>query len=78
MAPNSVLIEIGIHEFKQQFIFTCRRENAGRLTEKNYELLKILIHLLESSKDPLVLSVACYDVGEFVRHYPRGKTCVTY
>lgn len=52
------------------------RENASKLTEKNYELLKILIHLLETSKDTLVLSVACYDIGEFVRHYPRGKTVI--
>jgi len=50
------------------------RESAARLCEKNYELLKILIALLETSKDPLSLSVACYDIGEFVRHYPRGKT----
>lgn len=49
------------------------RENAPRLIEKNYELLKMLIHLLETSRDPLVLSVASYDIGEFVRHYPRGK-----
>ncbi|XP_049856051.1 V-type proton ATPase subunit H isoform X4 [Schistocerca gregaria] len=49
------------------------RENAGRLNEKNYELLRILIHLLETSKDPLVLSVASFDIGEYVRHYPRGK-----
>nr|CAI5843604.1 unnamed protein product [Callosobruchus analis] len=49
------------------------RENAHRLNEKNYELLRILIHLLETSKDPLVLSVASYDIGEYVRHYPRGK-----
>nr|CAG4635385.1 EOG090X044C [Artemia franciscana] len=49
------------------------RENAPRLIESQCELLKILVHLLESSKDPLVLSVAAYDVGEFVRHYPRGK-----
>nr|CAG4651729.1 EOG090X044C [Triops cancriformis] len=49
------------------------RENAVRLTEKNYELLKVLIHLLEASKDPLVLAVAAYDLGEFVRHHPRGK-----
>ncbi|CAB4065228.1 ATPeV1H [Lepeophtheirus salmonis] len=27
----------------------------------------------ESSKDPLVLSVACFDLGEYVRHYHRGK-----
>lgn len=49
------------------------RENAQRLNEKNYELLRILVHLLETSKDPLVLSVASYDIGEYVRHYPRGK-----
>jgi V-type H+-transporting ATPase subunit H len=52
------------------------RENAQKLTDKNYELLKILITLLETSKDPLVLSVAAYDIGEFVRHYPRGKTVI--
>lgn len=49
------------------------RENAGRLNEQNYELLKILINILETSKDPLVLSVACFDLGEYVRHYQRGK-----
>lgn len=49
------------------------RENACRLNEKNYELLKILINLLETTKDPLILSVACFDLGEYVRHYQRGK-----
>merc|ERR1740122_140505 len=49
------------------------RENAHHLNDKNYELLKILITLLETSKDPLVLSVACFDLGEYVRHYQRGK-----
>ena len=49
------------------------RENAPRLIEKNYELLKMLVHLLETSRDTLVLAVASYDIGEFVRHYPRGK-----
>lgn len=52
------------------------RENASRLNEKNYELLRILVHLLETSKDPLVLSVASFDIGEYVRHYPRGKQYV--
>uniref|UniRef100_A0A1I8H623 DNA topoisomerase 1 n=1 Tax=Macrostomum lignano TaxID=282301 RepID=A0A1I8H623_9PLAT len=52
------------------------RENAIRLNERNYELLKILVRLLESSKDSLVLCVAAHDVGEYVRHYPRGKTVI--
>lgn len=54
------------------------RENASRLNERNYELLRILVHLLETSRDPLVLSVASFDVGEYVRHYPRGKQYVLY
>ena len=49
------------------------RENAHKLNDANYELLKILIHHLETSHDPLVLSVACFDLGEYVRHYQRGK-----
>lgn len=49
------------------------RENASRLNERNNELLIILMHLLKSSKDPLILSIASFDVGEYVRHYPRGK-----
>jgi V-type H+-transporting ATPase subunit H len=49
------------------------RENAYKLNDANYEMLKILINLLETNKDPLVLSVACFDLGEYVRHYSRGK-----
>merc|ERR1712112_540149 len=45
------------------------RENADRLNEKNYELLKMLFELIKTSKENLVLSVACYDLGEYVRHY---------
>lgn len=52
------------------------RENAQRLNEKNYELLRTLVHLLETSSDALVLSVASFDVGEYVRHYPRGKNII--
>ncbi|XP_015785343.1 V-type proton ATPase subunit H [Tetranychus urticae] len=52
------------------------RENALRLNEKNYELLKILIKILETSKDSLVLSVAIHDIGEYIRYYPRGKTVI--
>ncbi|XP_059175247.1 V-type proton ATPase subunit H-like [Physella acuta] len=51
-------------------------ENAAQLNENNYELLKILVRLLDTSKDPLVLSVAAHDIGEYVRHYPRGKNVV--
>jgi len=52
------------------------RENANKLNDNNYQLLKILIHLIETSRDPLVISVACHDIGEYVRHYPRGKRVI--
>uniref|UniRef100_A0A3B5B8B0 V-type proton ATPase subunit H n=1 Tax=Stegastes partitus TaxID=144197 RepID=A0A3B5B8B0_9TELE len=52
------------------------RENAVRLNEKNYELLKILTRLLEVSDDPQVIAVAAHDIGEYVRHYPRGKRVI--
>ncbi|XP_047145815.1 V-type proton ATPase subunit H isoform X1 [Hydra vulgaris] len=49
------------------------RENAIKITDGNYELLKMLVRLLESSDDPVIKAVACHDLGEFIRHYPRGR-----
>merc|ERR1712025_1532273 len=49
------------------------RENAHKLNDANYELLRILIGLLETADSELILSVACFDLGEYVRHYQRGK-----
>ncbi|XP_057308617.1 V-type proton ATPase subunit H-like [Hydractinia symbiolongicarpus] len=49
------------------------RENAIKICEKNYELLKVLVKLLEYSTDPLIQAVACHDLGEFIRHYPRAR-----
>ncbi len=34
---------------------------------------RMLVYLMENSTEPQILSVAAHDVGEFVRHYPRGK-----
>lgn len=39
---------------------------------------RILTRLLEVSDDPQVIAVAAHDVGEYVRHYPRGKRYVTH
>lgn len=49
------------------------RANIVRFEENDYQVLHILKELLEKSRDPKVLSVACFDVGEFVRFHPRGK-----
>ena len=35
--------------------------------------LRTLIKLLNEASDPLVLAVAVHDVGQYVKHYERGK-----
>lgn len=49
------------------------RENAIKVCEKNYELLKLLVRLLQYSPDPQIQAIACHDLGEFIRHYPRAR-----
>ena len=39
----------------------------------NNALSRILIKLLYESADPTVLAVAVHDVGQYVKHYERGK-----
>ncbi|CDO69013.1 hypothetical protein BN946_scf184834.g20 [Trametes cinnabarina] len=53
------------------------KENATRLNDNDYELLKILIRLLNESNDPTVLAVASHDIGQYVKHYERGKKILT-
>eukprot|EP00956_Cyclotella_meneghiniana_P019117 scaffold32495_cov78-Cyclotella_meneghiniana.AAC.1 len=51
------------------------KENARRFegTNGDFSVVKILI-ALTASHDEEVQSIACYDIGEFVRHYPNGRT----
>ncbi|OBZ75904.1 V-type proton ATPase subunit H [Grifola frondosa] len=53
------------------------KENAMKLNDKDYEQLKILIKLLNESNDPTVLAVAAHDLGQYVKHYERGKKILT-
>jgi V-type H+-transporting ATPase subunit H len=50
------------------------KENARMIEgqDGDFYLLKVLIALL-SSRDEEVAAVACFDIGEFVRHYPNGR-----
>ncbi|PFH47166.1 hypothetical protein AMATHDRAFT_152781 [Amanita thiersii Skay4041] len=52
------------------------KENATKLNEKDNEQLRILMRLLKESNDPTVLAVAAHDVGQYVKHYERGKKLV--
>jgi V-type H+-transporting ATPase subunit H len=52
------------------------RENITRFEENKFETLGILLGLIRASKNPVVLSVALYDIGEFVRFHPRGRRII--
>lgn len=49
------------------------RENATKFEENNYEVLGELRNLILTSHNELTLAVACFDVGELVRHHPSGR-----
>jgi len=51
------------------------RENVGRFEEDNFKILQVLLDLIRAGSDtsPLILSIACFDLGEFVRFHPRGR-----
>ncbi|KAF8197401.1 armadillo-type protein [Pholiota molesta] len=52
------------------------KENASKLNDKNYEQLKNLISVLKETTDPIALAVAAHDIGQYVKHYERGKKYV--
>lgn len=68
--------EIESGQLKWGIIHTDKffRENNRQLEGKdgNFYLLKRLISLIKSD-DEEIAAVACYDLGEFVRHYPNGR-----
>jgi V-type H+-transporting ATPase subunit H len=49
------------------------RENATKFEENSNRPLTVLVNLLKPENNPVILSVACYDIGEFVRFHPKGK-----
>jgi V-type H+-transporting ATPase subunit H len=50
------------------------RENAQRLNENNFYLVRKLIELLKvPTTSSQVLEIALNDIGEYVRYYSRGK-----
>ncbi|KAG7401534.1 V-type proton ATPase subunit H [Phytophthora boehmeriae] len=48
------------------------KDNFMTFESKDFELIRLLIDLLDSD-DPKTVSVALFDLGEFVRFYPNGK-----
>lgn len=49
------------------------QENISAFEEMDFQLMRCLITLAESSDDPTVLAVACNDLGMFADVHPHGR-----
>ncbi|CAD7697492.1 unnamed protein product [Ostreobium quekettii] len=52
------------------------RQNVHHLEEKEFHILRVLLRLLEVSREVKTLAVGCHDLGQFVSHHPHGRGIV--
>ncbi|KAL6998032.1 hypothetical protein U1Q18_008156 [Sarracenia purpurea var. burkii] len=53
------------------------RENITKFEENDFQTLRVLITILDTSGDPRALAVACFDLSQFIQHHPAGRVIVT-
>ncbi|KAK4262219.1 hypothetical protein QN277_027802 [Acacia crassicarpa] len=53
------------------------RENITNFEENDFQILRVLLTILDTSGDPRSLAVACFDLSQFVQHHPAGRIIVT-
>eukprot|EP01121_Diplochlamys_sp_Union-15-3_P006733 TRINITY_DN1723_c0_g2_i1.p1 TRINITY_DN1723_c0_g2~~TRINITY_DN1723_c0_g2_i1.p1 ORF type:complete len:466 (-),score=57.48 TRINITY_DN1723_c0_g2_i1:29-1426(-) len=54
------------------------RENAVKFEDEDFQCLRILKNIVSYSRSSRAIAVACWDIGEFVRFHPRGKTIAQF
>ncbi|KAF3784729.1 putative V-type proton ATPase subunit H [Nymphaea thermarum] len=52
------------------------RENITNFEENNFQILRVLVTILDTSSDPRALAVACHDISQFIQHHPAGRGIV--
>ncbi|KAL2555399.1 V-type proton ATPase subunit H [Forsythia ovata] len=53
------------------------RENITNFEENDFQILRVLITILDTSTDPRTLAVACFDLSQFIQYHPAGRIIVT-
>ena len=53
------------------------RENINNFEENDFQILRVLLTLLDTSSDPRTLAVACYDLSQFIQHHSAGRIIVS-
>ncbi|XP_072975043.1 probable V-type proton ATPase subunit H [Typha angustifolia] len=53
------------------------RENITNFEENDFQILHVLMTILDASSDPTALAVACYDISQFIQYHPAGRIVVS-
>ncbi|WCJ27770.1 V-type proton ATPase subunit H [Euphorbia peplus] len=56
---------------------TFWRENIKFFEENDFQILRVLITILDTSSDPRAMAVACFDLSQFIQIHPAGRIIVT-
>ncbi|KAI6695043.1 hypothetical protein NL676_022753 [Syzygium grande] len=49
------------------------RENITGFEESDFQILRVLVTILDSSSDARALAVACFDLSQFIQYHPAGR-----
>ncbi|CAI5474265.1 unnamed protein product [Closterium sp. Yama58-4] len=49
------------------------RENVMHFEDNDFQVLRALVALLDTSHEPRTLAVACHDLGQFITYHPAGR-----
>lgn len=52
------------------------RENINKFEDNDFQVLRIVITLLDTSKEAKTLSICCHDISQFIQNHPSGRAIV--
>ncbi|GJN11439.1 hypothetical protein PR202_ga29633 [Eleusine coracana subsp. coracana] len=52
------------------------RENINNFEENDFQILRVLMTVIDTSTDTTALAVACYDLSQFLQYHPSGRIVV--
>ncbi|MED6111981.1 hypothetical protein PIB30_057378 [Stylosanthes scabra] len=52
------------------------RDNIAHFEENDFQIIRVLITILDTARDPRTLAVACFDLSQFIQHHPSGRLIV--
>ncbi|PNW88402.1 hypothetical protein CHLRE_01g027800v5 [Chlamydomonas reinhardtii] len=52
------------------------RQNAEKFEERDFQVLRVLLKIIETNRDVKTLAVGCHDLGQFIVYHPQGRYIV--